>query len=121
MTDQLDRAFDAARRVKELQAEAERIAEEIENLKQFVANNVPLGETLLGDEEHGHIKVQVYRSKAFNEAFGKKTHPELWQKYAEPRFVLDSTLAKKVMPPEEYELFQKVSDKTSVKLEVVNE
>lgn len=118
---QLDRAFDAARRVKELQAEADRIAEEIENLKQFVANNVPEGETLLGDEERGFIKTLVYRAKQFNEAYGKRHRPDLWDKYAEPVFTLNSTIAKKKMTEDEYAEFQKPSDKISVKLEVVND
>lgn len=121
MADQLDRVFNAAARVKELQAEVDERLEEIENLKSFIANNIPEGETLLGDDERGFIKAQVYTSKQFNEAWGKKNHPEVWEKYAEPVFKLDSTIARKKMTEEEYALFQKPSEKTSVKLEVVND
>lgn len=121
MADQLERTYEAARKIKQLQAQADEIAEEIENLKQFVANNVPEGETLLGDEDRGYIKTLVYRAKQFNEAWGKKRHPELWERYAVTKFVLDSTTAKKNMTEEEYAEFQKPSEKVSVKLEVVND
>jgi hypothetical protein len=116
-----ERANAAARKIKELQAKRDELDEQIEDYKQFIANNLPKGESVLGDEDTGFVKVTVYQSKQYNEAYGKRNHPELWDQYAVTIRALPSAEAKKAMPPEEYELFQKPSDKISVKVEVIND
>lgn len=116
--DKLERAYSASKRIAQLQAEIAEREEEVENLKQFVANLVPTGETMLGDEERGYIKAVVIEGKMFNEAWGKKQRPDLWEKYAVAKFVLDSATAKKVLSEEEYAVFQKPNNKTTVKIEV---
>lgn len=115
------RAERAMRKIKQLQADAAEIAEAIENLKDVVAANLPAGETVLGDEDNGYLKAVIYRSKQFNEAYGKKNAPKVWADNAVAKLTLDSTTAKKVLSPEEYELFQKPSEKMSVKVETVND
>ena len=93
-----------------LQSEVADRLEAIENLKTKLAENLPHNEEqLVGD-----FKVNIFLGKKFDEAFGKKTQPQLWEKYAEEKKVLTSALAKAKMDPEEYALFQKPNSKTTV-------
>jgi hypothetical protein len=116
-------ALRAMKKIKTLQAEIAQYEEAVENLKGVVAANLPLGETLLQDpdDEDLTLKATVYVSKTFNEGYGKKARPDLWEKAAVETKVLTSATAKKALTEEEYALFQKPSDKTSVKVEVVND
>lgn len=119
MTDIADKI---ANKIVELQAQEAEIAEAISNYKAKLADVVGEGERVTEDG----IKVIVYRHKAFNEAYGKKKNPELWQRLAENKPVLDSATFKRAIAEEratedEYAEFQKASDGLSVKLEVAND
>jgi len=112
-----------ARQIVALQAEIAERAEAVDNLKAKLAELV--GETtepyVVGDNDNGYQLITVYKGKAFNEAFGKKNQPELWAKHAEEKKVLTSARAKSVLTEEEYALFQKPNDKTTVKVELADE
>jgi hypothetical protein len=119
-------ALRAMKKIKEYQAKIAEYEEGVENLKELVANNLPMGEHELVDfDEDGEVnavfKATVYRSKTFNEAYGKAARPDLWEKAALSVKGLTSARAKTALTPEEYAIFQKPSDKTSVKVEVVND
>lgn len=114
-------ALRAMKKIKQLQAEVAEYNEAIENLKETVANNLPVGETILADEDGTELKAIIYQSKQYNEAWGKKRRPDLWTAHAVTKLVLDSATAKKELSEEEYAEFQKPSDKVSVKVEVVND
>jgi len=123
MTIDLVRAATLARKIKELQAEEEDIKEAIENLKAKEAELLGGVETekIVGDNDNGFLKVTVYQSKTFNEEYGKKNAPELWELYAEEKKVLTSARAKDKLSGDDYKLFQKPSAKLSVKVEVISE
>src|SRR5690242_12591204 len=106
------------RKIKQLQSDQAEIEEAIQNLKDVVAANLPLGETVLGDENNGYLKAVVYQAKQFNEAYGKKERPDLWEKAAVQTKVLTSARAKEVFGDQsaEYAAFQKPSAKVSVKV-----
>jgi peptidoglycan hydrolase CwlO-like protein len=111
-----------ARKIKELQAQVEELTEAIDNLKAKEAELLPDGENIVGDNENGYLKVTVYQSKTYNEAWGKSNNPEVFEKYAQPVLTLGSAaVAKAAMTDEEYALFQKPSAKKSVKVEVMKE
>lgn len=115
------RAERAMRKIKDYQSQIADIEEAIDNLKDVVIGNLPSGETILGNPEKGFVKATVYRARQFNEAYGKKNRPDLWEKAAETMKVVNSTLAKKRLDPEEYAAFQKPSEKMSVKVETIND
>lgn len=123
MTDNMERVAEIGRKIKALQAQQEDIVEAIENLK---AKELELldgieGDYIVGDNDNGFLKINIYQSKTYNEAWGKKNAPELWEKFAEEVRVLTSARAKDKMTPEEYANFQKASAKKSVKVEVIND
>lgn len=126
MVDNNETAAKIARRIVTIQAEQAELEEAIQNLKGKLAEVLPEGDNVVGDNEQGFLKVVVYQSKQFNEAYGKKNHPELWEKHAVNKRVLDSATAKAAikaeeMTEDEYALFQKPSDKKSVKIELVDD
>jgi hypothetical protein len=110
-TEEVQRALT---KIKQLQAEVEETEEAIKNLKGFVAVNT--GE---GEHEVGHFKVTVYKYKKFDEAYGKRNAPELWEQFAVERRVLDSKTAKAKLDEDQYALFQKASNDLSVKVELL--
>lgn len=120
MTD-TERALAAAKKIKELQAQIAELEEAVENLKAKEVEyfEAEQGEHVVGDNDSGFLKVTIYQSKTFNEAWGKKLAPELWAEFAEFKAVLTSARAKDKLDPEQYALFQKPSAKLSVKVEVI--
>jgi len=112
-----------ARQIVGLQAEIAERAEAVDNLKAKLAELV--GTTtepvVVGDNDNGYQLITVFKGKAFNEAYGKKAQPELWEKHAESKKVLTSARAKSVLTDEEYALFQKPNDKTTVKVELADD
>lgn len=112
-----------ARQIVGLQAEVAERLEAIDNLKAKLAELV--GETtepaVLGDADNGFQLVTVFTGKAFNEAYGKKNAPELWEQHAETKKVLTSARAKDVLTDEEYARFQKPNTKTTVKVELAGD
>lgn len=117
-----ERAAMITRKIHQLQADEADIAEAIVNLKAKLIEelgNEPT-EEIVGDNDTGFVKVLVYRHKAFNESFGKKNHPELWEKAKKTKEYVDSASAKAALSEEEYALFQKPSLDLSVRLEVLN-
>jgi hypothetical protein len=120
---ELERAAKAARKIKELQAQIAELEEAVENLKAKEVEyfNESLGEHVVGDNDNGFLKVTIYQSKTFNEAWGKKLAPELWAEFAESKTVLTSARAKDKLSGDDYALFQKPSAKLSVKVEVISE
>jgi len=109
------------RKIKQLQADKDEIEEAIENYKDVVINNLPVGETTLGNDEDGWLKATVYQSKRFDEAYGKKQAPELWEQHAVSQRVLTSKVAKEKLDEDQYALFQKPSSKLSVVVEALND
>lgn len=120
MTD-IERAAKAARKIKEIQAQIAELEEAVENLKAKEVEffDGTLGEHVVGDNDGGYLKVTIYQSKTYNEAWGKKLAPELWEEFAEEKKVLTSARAKDKLG-EAYALFQKPSAKLSVKVEVID-
>lgn len=123
MTDNLERAAQIARKIKELQA---RIAEDEEAVRYLKSKEVELfsgevGEHIVGDNDEGFLKVVVYQHKTFNEAWGKARHPELWEKAKITQEVVTSASAKLLLDEDEYAEFQKPSADLSVKIEVVDD
>jgi len=112
-------AAKVARQIIALQSEVAERLEAIENLKAKQASWFELGDHIVGDPDNGYQKVTVYQSKAYNEAYGKKNHKDLWEKYAVPTKTLTSAQAKAALSADEYALFQKPSDKLSVKIELM--
>lgn len=120
MTD-VERALAAAKKIKELQAQIADLTEAVENLKAKEVEyfESEQGDHIVGDNDGGFLKVTIYQSKTYNEAWGKKQAPELWAEFAESVTVLTSARAKDKLDKEQYELFQKPSAKLSVKIEVI--
>lgn len=116
------RAAKAARKIKELQAQIAELTEAVENLKAKEVEyfHEEEGEHIVGNNDEGFLKVVIYQSKTFNEAWGKKLHPDLWEKAAVDVRLVTSTSAKLYLDEEEYKAFQKPSAKLSVKVEVVD-
>lgn len=116
-----------ARKIKQAQAEVAELTEYIENLKSEEAGILGIDpddlhahrEEIVGDNENGYLKITAYTHKQFNEAYGKKLHPDLWEKHAVEKKILDSVTARAKMTEEEYELFQKPG-KITVKVEALN-
>jgi hypothetical protein len=115
------RAERAMRKIKQLQADIAEYEEAVENLKDVVIANLPVGETTLGNPDDGYVKATVYQSKRFDEEYGKKQAPELWDQHAVTQRVLTSKAAKEKLEPEQYALFQKPSSKLSVVVEALND
>lgn len=122
MTAELERAAKAARKIKELQAQIAELTEAVENLKAKEVEyfEAQIGEHVVGDNDNGFMKVVIYQSKTFNEAWGKKARPDLWEKAAVTTTIVTSASAKLLLDEEEYTVFQKPSAKLSVKVEVVD-
>lgn len=116
------RAAAAARKIKELQAQIAELTEAVENLKAKEVEyfHEEQGDHIVGSNEEGFLKVVIYQSKTFNEAWGKKQRPDLWEKAAIDIRLVNSTSAKLYLDEEEYAVFQKPSAKLSVKVEVVD-
>lgn len=123
MTDNLERAAQIARKIKELQAQESDIAEAIKNLKakEVELLNGDLGDHIVGDHENGYLNVIVYQHKTFNEAYGKARRPDLWEKAKITQEVVTSASAKLLLDEDEYAEFQKPSADLSVKVEVVDD
>jgi hypothetical protein len=122
-----------ARKIKQAQAEVAELEEYINNLKSEEAGILGIDpddlhahrEEIVGDAENGYLKVVAYTHKQFNEAWGRKEHPELWEKLAVEKKVLDSAtfkaaIAAKRATDEDYELFQKPG-KITVKVEALKD
>lgn len=110
-------------KIVQLQSQAADIEEAIKNYKAKLAEQLGniIGEEIVGDNDTGFTKVIVYQHKTFNEAWGKKLAPELWEKAKRTKEYVDSAGAKALLTPEEYAVFQKPSDGLSVKLENIND
>lgn len=123
MTDNKERAASAARKIKAMQAQIAELTEAIDNLKAKEVEYFEgtLGEHIVGDPDTGYLKVSIYQSKTYNEAYGKKNHPKLWDKHAKAVRVLTSAAAKAAMDADDYAKFQKPSADLSVKVEVISE
>ena len=123
MTDNLERAAQIARKIKELQADEAGIVEAIRNLKakELELLGADIGEHIVGDNEGGYLNVIIYQHKTFNEAYGKAKRPDLWEKAKVVQEVVTSTSAKLLLDEDEYAEFQKPSAGLSVKVEVVDD
>jgi hypothetical protein len=107
-------------KITALQAEVAELLEGIDNLKQKVAELLGDGEHTYGDGEHFY-KMTSGTGKLYNEAFGKKNAPELWEEFAEPTKVLTSAIAKARLSAEQYALFQKPNSKKTIKIELLED
>lgn len=117
-----ERAKNLARKIKLLQIERDERDEAIENMKTTLAELLGPTEALtIGDRDSGFFKVDVYQGATFNEAYGKKGHPELWDKAKVTKETVTSASAKAALTPEEYALFQKPHEKTTVKIEFLSD
>src|SRR5690349_19456541 len=103
-----------------LQDEESEIKEAIAFKKAKLAEELGAGEHIEGTNDTGFSKVIVYQHKTFNEGWGKKRRPDLWDKAKETVEVVTSATAKAKLTTEEYAEFQKPSDGLSVKIEVLN-
>lgn len=121
--EKLERVAAIARKIKELQAQEEQVAEAIRNLKakQVELLDGDLGDHIVGDNENGYLNVIVYQHKTFNEGYGKGQRPDLWDKAKVTMDVVTSASAKAALTEEEYAVFQKPSAALSVKVEVVDD
>jgi len=120
MTD-VERALAAAKKIKELQAQIAELTEAVDNLKAKEVEyfEAQVGDHVVGDNEGGFLKVTIYQSKTFNEAWGKKLRPDLWEKAAVSIKQVNTASAKLLLDAEEYAVFQKPSANLSVKVEVI--
>lgn len=117
-----ERAKALARQIKLHQIERDELDEAIEFKKAALADLLGPTEALtIGDRDHGFFKVDVYQGATFNEAYGKKGHPELWDKAKVTKETVTSASAKAALTPEEYALFQKPHDKTTVRVEFLTD
>lgn len=110
-------------RIQVLKSQRDDIDEAIDNLNSTLVGSI--GATskpvLIGDNELGYANVSIFQGKQFNGDFLKRNAPELWDRVAEPAFVVTSAHAKVVLTAEEYAKGQKLNDKWTVKVEAVNE
>lgn len=123
MTNNLERAAQYARKIKELQALVADYEDAIKNLKakEVEILNGEIGDHIVGDNENGYLNVIVYQHKTFNEAWGKQRRPDLWEKAKITQEVVTSASAKLLLDEDEYAEFQKPSADLSVKIEVVDD
>jgi len=103
-------------KIKQLQSDEAEIKEAIDNYKRFVADNMPDGES-----DFGNFHVSVYTYKKYDEAYGKKNAPALWDKFAVEKRVLDSKTARENLSEDDYALFQKPSAGKTVRVDVKDE
>lgn len=115
-----ERKAGIARKIKGLEAQIEELEEARDNLKETLGTLVGEGEETVGDNENGWLKVTSYLGKKYDEAYGKRNAPELWEKHAVEVRVLPSATAKAKLTEEEYARFQKPNSKRTVKVEVIN-
>lgn len=117
-----ERATALARQIKLHQIARDELDEAIEFKKAALADLLGPTEALtVGDRDSGFFKVDVYQGATFNEAYGKKARPDLWDKAKVTKEAVTSASAKAVLTPEEYALFQKPHDKTTVKVEFLTD
>lgn len=120
--DVAERAKVLARQIKLHQIERDELDEAIEDKKAALADLLGTAEGLtVGDRDSGYFKVDVYQGATFNEAFGKKARPDLWDKAKVTKETVTSASAKAVLTADEYALFQKPHDKTTVKVEFLTD
>lgn len=120
--DTTERAKALARQIKLHQIERDELDEAIEFKKAALAELLGPTEALtVGDRDSGFFKVDVYQGATFNEAYGKKARPDLWEKAKVTKEAVTSASAKAALTPEEYALFQKPHDKTTVRVEFLSD
>lgn len=120
--DTTERAKALARQIKLHQIERDELDEAIEFKKAALADLLGPTEALtLGDRDTGFFKVDVYKGATFNEAYGKKARPDLWEKAKVTKDTVTSASAKSALTAEEYALFQKPHDKTTVRVEFLSD
>lgn len=120
--DTTERAKTLARQIKLHQIERDELDEAIEYKKAALAELLGTAEGLtVGDRDTGFFKIDVFQGATFNESYGKKTRPDLWEKAKVTKEAVTSASAKAVLTPEEYALFQKPHEKTTVKVEFLTD
>lgn len=120
--DTTERAKALARQIKLHQIERDELDEAIEFKKAALADLLGPTEALtVGDRDSGFFKVDVYQGATFNEAYGKKARPDLWEKAKVTKETVTSASAKAVLTADEYALFQKPHEKTTVKVEFLTD
>lgn len=92
-----------------LQSKQKDLEERVEELKAKLAEDLAEGKLSVGDYE-----LNIYTGARYDESYGKKVAPELWEKYAEAKKTLPSALAKAKLSPDDYAKFQKPNSKTTV-------
>lgn len=112
-----------AARIQVLKSQKADIDEAIDNLNATLIGAI--GETdkprLVGNNELGYANVSIFQGKQFSGDLLKRNAPELWERAAEPAFVVTSAHAKAVLSTEEYAKGQKPNDKWTVKVDAVND
>lgn len=108
-------------KIADYQSQIADLEEAVKNYKLKLAEQLGEGEEVVGDNENGYTKVIVYRHKVFNETYGKKLRPDLWDKAKRTKEYVDAAAAKAALTEEEYAVFQKPSLDLSVKLETVHD
>lgn len=117
-----ERVKNLARQIKLHQIDRDELDETIEFKKAALADLLGSAEGLVvGDRDSGFFKVDVFQGATFNEGYGKKANPELWNKAKVTKETVTSASAKAVLTPEEYALFQKPHEKTTVKVEFLTD
>lgn len=97
------------------QADIAELEEYITNQKAKLAENLELGEQLVGD-----FKITTYVHKAFNAGLAEKVLPhERWLAISKPSRTTTAAMAKKILTEDEFASTQKVSENgVSVKVEL---
>lgn len=121
----VERAAKIAANIKLLQGEVAEREEAIENYKSALAEELGIGaDETVGNPETGFFSIKTFVGGAYNEAFLKKEHPELWAKAAEhveAKKIITSAVAKAHLSPEDYKLAQKPHSKTTVLVELLGD
>ena len=105
-----------AGKIKVLQSEVDERQEAIDNMKAKLAESLP---PQSDPYQYGDFDITVYVSKAFNAAQAEKVLPkERWEAASVAKRTTSAAIAKAALTEEEFALCQKVSDKTSVKVEM---
>lgn len=117
-----ERAKALTRQIKLHQIERDELDEAIEYKKAALAELLGSAKGLvIGDRDSGFFKVDVFKGATFNESYGKKARPDLWDKAKVTKETVTSASAKAVLTPEEYALFQQPHEKTTVKVEFLTD
>lgn len=113
-----ERAAKLVDNIIQLQADRDEIIEAIENQKRKLAE---LYDNQPGEFVEDGRKIMTYFGKRIDEAYAKKNEPELYKKALVTKEVFNAAGAKAALTEEEYARVQKVNDKITVVVDLVED